>query len=178
MIGNLRAIRRLRTQCERAERTLSSSTQATIEIDSLFEGTDYSCSLSRVRFEELNMDYFHNSMGPVEKYLRDGGIAGGSHRALPSADVRPAKGRSTRRSSSVSGVSARQGVCGPCLRRWRAQDHDDLCLRYQPVNRAAFVYHGVLPVPSDSPEAKLLIPYMRGVLDALQIKMDRRMVRR
>merc|ERR1711948_184128 len=44
------------TQCERAKRTLSSSTQATIEIDSLFEGIDYSCSLSRARFEELNMD--------------------------------------------------------------------------------------------------------------------------
>jgi len=48
---------------ERAKRTLSSSTQATIEIDSLFDGIDYSCSLSRARFEELNMDYFRNSMG-------------------------------------------------------------------------------------------------------------------
>merc|ERR1712110_611809 len=57
MSGNQRAIRRLRTQCERAKRTLSSSTQATIEIDSLFEGIDFSCSLSRARFEELNMDY-------------------------------------------------------------------------------------------------------------------------
>merc|ERR1711994_1009040 len=74
MAGNQRAIRRLRTQCERAKRTLSSSTQATIEIDSLFEGIDYSCSLSRARFEELNMDYFRNSMGPVEKCLRDSGI--------------------------------------------------------------------------------------------------------
>merc|ERR1711939_293697 len=74
MSGNQRAIRRLRTQCERAKRTLSSSTQATIEIDSLFEGIDYSCSLSRARFEELNMDYFRNSMGPVEKCLRDSGI--------------------------------------------------------------------------------------------------------
>merc|ERR1711874_542879 len=74
MAGNHRAIRRLRTQCERARRTLSSSTQATIEIDSLFEGIDYSCSLSRARFEELNMDYFRNSMGPVEKCLRDSGI--------------------------------------------------------------------------------------------------------
>merc|ERR1712032_948583 len=74
MVGNHRAIRRLRTQCERAKRTLSSSTQATIEIDSLFEGIDYSCSLSRARFEELNMDYFRNSMGPVEKCLRDSGI--------------------------------------------------------------------------------------------------------
>jgi len=69
--GNHRAIRRLRTQCERAKRTLSSSTQATIEIDSLFDGIDYSCSLSRARFEELNMDYFRSSMGPVEKCLRD-----------------------------------------------------------------------------------------------------------
>merc|ERR1711937_929770 len=72
--GNQRALRRLRTQCERAKRTLSSSTQATIEIDSLFEGIDYSCSPSRARFEELNMDYFRNSMGPVEKCLRDSGI--------------------------------------------------------------------------------------------------------
>merc|ERR1712029_840787 len=61
-------------QCERAKRTLSASTQATIEIDSLFEGIDYSCSLSRARFEELCMDYFRNSMGPVEKCLRDSGI--------------------------------------------------------------------------------------------------------
>ena len=74
MTGNQRAIRRLRTQCERAKRTLSSSTQATIEIDSLFEGIDYSCSLSRARFEELCMDYFRNSMGPVEKCLKDSGI--------------------------------------------------------------------------------------------------------
>merc|ERR1711920_773345 len=57
------------------KRTLSSSTQATIEIDSLFDGIDYSCSLSRARFEELNMDYFRNSMGPVEKCLRDGAVA-------------------------------------------------------------------------------------------------------
>merc|ERR1719215_903751 len=74
LAGNQRAIRCLRTQCERAKRTLSSSTQATIEIDSLFDGIDFSCSLSRARFEELNMDYFRNSMGPVEKCLRDSGI--------------------------------------------------------------------------------------------------------
>merc|ERR1711953_635541 len=74
LAGNHRALRRLRTQCERAKRTLSSSTQATIEIDSLFDGIDYSCSLSRARFEELNMDYFRNSMGPVEKCMRDSGI--------------------------------------------------------------------------------------------------------
>jgi len=74
LTGNNRALRRLRTQCERAKRTLSSSTQATIEIDSLCEGIDFSCTISRARFEELNMDYFRNSMGPVEKALRDSGI--------------------------------------------------------------------------------------------------------
>ena len=74
MSSNQRAVRRLRTQCERAKRTLSSSTQATIEIDSLFEGIDYSCTLSRARFEELCMDYFKNTIPPVEKVLRDGNL--------------------------------------------------------------------------------------------------------
>jgi len=74
VMSNNRAIRRLRTQCERAKRTLSSSTQATIEIDSLFDGIDYSCTLSRARFEELCMDYFRSSMAPVEKALKDSGL--------------------------------------------------------------------------------------------------------
>eukprot|EP00928_Gymnodinium_smaydae_P023364 TRINITY_DN19312_c1_g2_i1.p1 TRINITY_DN19312_c1_g2~~TRINITY_DN19312_c1_g2_i1.p1 ORF type:complete len:643 (-),score=167.23 TRINITY_DN19312_c1_g2_i1:199-2127(-) len=74
MSGHHRSIRRLRTQCERAKRTLSSSTQAVIEIDSLYDGIDYQCTLSRARFEELNMDYFRSTMGPVEKCLRDSGI--------------------------------------------------------------------------------------------------------
>ena len=73
--SNPRALCRLRTQCERAKRTLSSSTQAFIEIDALFEGIDYSCSLSRARFEELNSDYFRTSMGPVEQCLRASGLA-------------------------------------------------------------------------------------------------------
>lgn len=54
--GNNRALRRLRTQCERAKRTLSSATQATIEIDSLCDGVDFSISITRAKFEELNMD--------------------------------------------------------------------------------------------------------------------------
>jgi len=74
MSTNQRALRRLRTQCERAKCTLSSSTQATIEIDSLFDGIDYSCTLTRARFEELCMDYFRNSIAPCEKCLRDSGI--------------------------------------------------------------------------------------------------------
>jgi heat shock protein 1/8 len=72
--GNHRAIRRLRTQCERAKRILSSSTQATIEVDSLAEGVDYSSQLSRARFEELCMDYFRSTMAPVEKVLKDSGM--------------------------------------------------------------------------------------------------------
>merc|ERR1712054_64296 len=58
--GNKRALRRLRTACERAKRTLSSTAQTSIEIDSLFEGIDFFTSITRARFEELNMDLFRN----------------------------------------------------------------------------------------------------------------------
>lgn len=70
-----RAIRRLRTACERAKRTLSSSTTASIEIDSLFEGVDFNSSITRARFEDLCMDYFRKCMEPVEKVLRDSKMA-------------------------------------------------------------------------------------------------------
>ncbi|KAF5399004.1 Heat shock 70 kDa protein cognate [Paragonimus heterotremus] len=69
--NNKRAVRRLRTACERAKRTLSSSAQANIEIDSLFEGTDFYTSITRARFEELNADLFRSTLEPVEKALRD-----------------------------------------------------------------------------------------------------------
>merc|ERR1712118_258770 len=69
--SNQRALRRLRTACERAKRTLSSSTQAHLEIDSLFEGIDFNSVITRARFEDLNMDYFRKCMEPVEKVLRD-----------------------------------------------------------------------------------------------------------
>jgi len=68
---NKRAIRRLRTACERAKRTLSASAQANIEIDSLFEGIDFYTSISRARFEELCADLFKGTLDPVEKSLRD-----------------------------------------------------------------------------------------------------------
>lgn len=71
LTSNKRALRRLRTACERAKRTLSSSSQASIEIDSLFEGTDFYTSITRARFEELNADLFRSTMDPVEKALRD-----------------------------------------------------------------------------------------------------------
>ncbi|XP_027223466.1 heat shock 70 kDa protein cognate 4 [Penaeus vannamei] len=69
--SNKRAVRRLRTACERAKRTLSSSTQASIEIDSLFEGIDFYTSVTRARFEELCSDLFRGTLEPVEKALRD-----------------------------------------------------------------------------------------------------------
>jgi len=68
---NKRAIRRLRTACERAKRTLSASAQANIEIDSLFEGDDFYTSITRARFEELCSDLFRGTLQPVEKALRD-----------------------------------------------------------------------------------------------------------
>merc|ERR1712214_223577 len=69
--GNKRALRRLRTACERAKRTLSASAQANIEIDSLFEGVDFYTSITRARFEELCSDLFRGTLEPVEKSLRD-----------------------------------------------------------------------------------------------------------
>jgi L1 cell adhesion molecule like protein len=69
--GNKRALRRLRTACERAKRTLSASAQANIEIDSLFEGIHFYTSITRARFEELCADLFRGTLDPVEKTLRD-----------------------------------------------------------------------------------------------------------
>jgi heat shock 70kDa protein 1/2/6/8 len=69
--GNPRALRRLRTACERAKRTLSSTTQTTIEIDSLYDGIDFYTTITRARFEELCMDLFRKCMEPVEKTIRD-----------------------------------------------------------------------------------------------------------
>ncbi|XP_036624520.1 heat shock 70 kDa protein 6-like [Trichosurus vulpecula] len=66
-----RALRRLRTACERAKRTLSSSTQANLEIDSLYEGVDFYTTITRARFEELCSDLFRGTLEPVEKALRD-----------------------------------------------------------------------------------------------------------
>merc|ERR1712243_135353 len=71
MQSNKRALRRLRTACERAKRTLSASAQATIEIDSLFEGIDFYTSITRARFEDLCADLFRGTLEPVEKSLRD-----------------------------------------------------------------------------------------------------------
>jgi len=69
-----RALRRLRTSCERAKRTLSASSQASIEIDSLFEGIDFYSDITRARFEEMCSDLFRGTLQPVEQALRDAKI--------------------------------------------------------------------------------------------------------
>ncbi|KAG8955964.1 70-kilodalton heat shock protein [Tulasnella sp. 424] len=72
--SNARALRRLRTACERAKRTLSSAAQTSIEVDSLYGGIDFYTSITRARFEELCQDLFRSTLGPVEKVLRDSRI--------------------------------------------------------------------------------------------------------
>ena len=71
LTGNARGMRRLRTACERAKRTLSSSTEARIEIESIQQGEDFYSKISRARFEELGADLFRSCLEPVEKALQD-----------------------------------------------------------------------------------------------------------
>ncbi|XP_065210360.1 heat shock 70 kDa protein II-like [Planococcus citri] len=73
--SNKKALRRLRTACERAKRTLSSATVAPIEIESLHAGIDFYSSISRARFEDLNADYFRKAMALVEKAIKDAEIS-------------------------------------------------------------------------------------------------------
>ena len=72
-----RAIRRLRTACERAKRALSSQAQTPVQVESLYEGMDLFSSLSRARFEELNSDLFRRCLDPVERCLRDSKLSKG-----------------------------------------------------------------------------------------------------
>mmetsp|Transcript_4129 Transcript_4129/g.9852 ORF Transcript_4129/g.9852 Transcript_4129/m.9852 type:complete len:651 (+) Transcript_4129:1948-3900(+) len=73
--SNARSLRRLRTSCERAKRTLSSTTQTTVEIDSLYEGVDFYSSITRAKFEELCMDLFRGTLDPVERVIKDSKIS-------------------------------------------------------------------------------------------------------
>lgn len=70
-----RALRRLRSACERAKRTLSSVAQTTVEVDSLYQGEDFSASISRARFEEINAVMFKSTLDPVERVLKDAKMA-------------------------------------------------------------------------------------------------------
>lgn len=73
--ANPKSLRRLRTACERAKRSLSSSAQANIEIDSLFDGIDFYTTITRARFEELNIDLFRECLSTVETVIRDAKIS-------------------------------------------------------------------------------------------------------
>ncbi|KAJ4372230.1 Heat shock protein ssb1 [Neocucurbitaria cava] len=72
--GDARALRRLRTACERAKRTLSNATQTTVEIDSLFDGEDFNANITRARFEDLNQKAFAGTLDPVGQVLKDANI--------------------------------------------------------------------------------------------------------
>ena len=69
--GNARALRRLRTACEKAKRTLSSSTQAAVEVDSLAEGADFQGVITRAKFESLCDGFFRRTIAPLDNLLRD-----------------------------------------------------------------------------------------------------------
>lgn len=69
--SNAKSMRRLRTVCERAKRTLSSSANASIEIDSLYEGIDFYTSLTRAKFENICGDLFKQCINPIDKLLVD-----------------------------------------------------------------------------------------------------------
>jgi L1 cell adhesion molecule like protein len=72
--GDARALRRLRTACERAKRTLSNATQTTVEIDSLFDGEDFNANITRARFEDLNQKAFAGTLEPVAQVLKDASL--------------------------------------------------------------------------------------------------------
>merc|ERR1712217_715306 len=72
--GDKRSTQRLRHEVEKAKRALSSTHQARVEIESLFENTDLSETLTRARFEDLNRDLFKKTMGPVKQVLEDAGL--------------------------------------------------------------------------------------------------------
>jgi L1 cell adhesion molecule like protein len=69
-----RALRRLRTACERAKRTLSNGAQTTVEIDSLFDGEDFNAQITRARFEDLNSKAFNGTLDPVAQVLKDANL--------------------------------------------------------------------------------------------------------
>ena len=73
--GNARALRRLRTQCEKAKRILSAAHQSEIYCETLAEGEDFSMNISRAKFEELCMPHFRKCMPPVEQVLTDADIS-------------------------------------------------------------------------------------------------------
>lgn len=73
--GNQRALRRLQAECDKAKLALSSAASVSIEVDSLLDGVDFSCKITRAKFEELNQDLFKKSMASVEKVMADARVS-------------------------------------------------------------------------------------------------------
>lgn len=73
--GNTKAKRRLQNSCERAKRTLSTSMNAMIEVDSLHEGIDFTLNLTRAKFEALCEDLFRRALNPVDQAMKDAKIS-------------------------------------------------------------------------------------------------------
>merc|ERR1711865_373863 len=74
MTKDMRSMQKLRREVEKTKRALSSTHQARIEIEALFDGVDFSETLTRARFEEINNDLFKNTLGPVKQVLEDSGL--------------------------------------------------------------------------------------------------------
>ncbi|CAE7227403.1 BIP5 [Symbiodinium sp. CCMP2592] len=74
MSKDKRSIQKLRREVEKTKRALSSTHQARLEIEALYDGVDFSETLTRARFEELNADLFKNTLGPVKQVLDDSGL--------------------------------------------------------------------------------------------------------
>merc|ERR1719387_2673603 len=74
MSKDKRSLQKLRREVEKTKRALSSTHQARIEIEALFDGVDFSETLTRARFEEINADLFKNTLGPVKQVLEDSGL--------------------------------------------------------------------------------------------------------
>merc|ERR1719491_2216013 len=74
MTKDMRSMQKLRREVEKTKRALSSTHQARIEIEALFDGIDFSETLTRARFEEINNDLFKNTLGPVKQVLEDSGL--------------------------------------------------------------------------------------------------------
>merc|ERR1719261_1550246 len=74
MVKDKRAVQKLRREVEKAKRALSSTHQARVEIEALFDGVDFSETLTRARFEEINNDLFKNTLGPVKQVMEDSGL--------------------------------------------------------------------------------------------------------
>merc|ERR1711975_169263 len=74
MSKDKRSLQKLRREVEKAKRALSSTHQARVEIEALFDGSDLSETLTRARFEEINNDLFKNTLGPVKQVLEDSGL--------------------------------------------------------------------------------------------------------